>query len=152
MGFTLNLSQFLDVAPQGSTGLSLAEEAIDDVIKRIEEEMEVLRPEEFAFAASISAGSFGGADSAPNLALHHRRAHEVTWKTLRGVREDLLTFQEACRKAKHEIIAADEDAAGRHRSTLDAVEVLAVGSSHGQGRRDHEQAQQGQDVTGGGDA
>lgn len=154
MGFNLNLSQFLDTVPAANTsapqGLDLAVEAIDNVIKQIETEMAVLVPSEFASAGAIQKTSFGGADAAPNLALHYSRAHEVTWKTLRGVKEDLVSFQEACRNAKQQIITADEDAADQHNRTRSAVEVLAAGSSTHQGRYEHQQAQQNQDTTGGG--
>lgn len=154
MGFSLNLSQFLDVVPSGPAapqGLDLAVDAIDNVIKQIEVEMDVLLPVEFAFAGSIQKASFGGADAAPNLALHYSRAHEVTWKTLRGLKEDLVAFQEACRTAKQQIIVADEDAAEQHNRTRAAVEVLEAGSSNNQGRYEHRQAQQNQDTQGGTD-
>jgi hypothetical protein len=155
MGFNLNLSQFLDTVPFASSsapeGLDLAVDAIDDVVKQIEKEMEVLVPSEFASAGAIQKTSFGGADAAPNLALHYTRAHEVTWKTLRGVKADLVKFEEACQKAKQEIIAADEDAADRHNRTRSAVEVLTAGSDTHEGSYQHQQAQQNQDTTGGED-
>ncbi|MFB9311547.1 hypothetical protein [Nocardioides plantarum] len=154
MGFSLNLSQFLDVVPTTSSapqGLDLAVEAIDDVIKRIEAEMDLLQPNEFASAGTIQSVSFGGADAAPNLALHYTRAHEVTWKTLRGVKSDLVAFQEACRTAKQQIVLADEDSADQYNRTRTAIEALEAGSDQHQGRWDHQQAQQDQDTTGGED-
>ena len=54
-------------------------------------------PRTFATDGTIQRASFGGADSAPNLAMHYSRAHEVTWKTLRGLKKDLVAFQDACR-------------------------------------------------------
>ena len=154
MGFSLNLSQFLNVVPTTSSapkGLDLAVEAIDDVVKRIEAEMDVLRPQEFATAGAIQRASFGGADAAPNLALHYTRAHEVTWKTLLGVKQDLVAFQEACRTAKQQIVLADEDSADQHNRTRTAIEALEAGSDQHQGRWDHRAAQQNQDTTGGED-
>lgn len=145
----LGLSDFLSTAPTGPQGLELAEEAIDDVIAKIDQEQAKLLPAKFAFAASIENASFGGADSAPGLALHYSRAHEVIWKTLSGVKEDLLAFQQACRDAKNEIVAADDSSAERMRIAQVAVETLASGSTSRRGQRDHREAQQGQDVTGG---
>lgn len=150
MGFLMNLDFLKDLAPPapgatGPQGLDLAAEAIDDVIKRIEEEMSDLLPAEFAFAGSIQNASFGGAESAPNLALHYSRAHEVIWKTLYGVKKDLETFQDACRAAKVQIIDTDQDAADRQNAI---VSTLEAGSSGGSGSYAHQQAQQGQDVNG----
>jgi hypothetical protein len=152
MGFSLDLAAFVHTEPAAPQGLDLAEDAIDDVIKQIDAELDALQPVEFESTAAIRPTSFGGADAAPELALHHGRAHEVTYKTLRGLKDDLVTFQEACRKAKEEVVVADQDAAERQQRTLQAVEILQVGASQQQGRQDHAQAQQDQDVTGGGGA
>ena len=62
-------------------GLDLAADAIDDVIKRIEQEMSELLPVEFAFAGVDPADVVRRGESAPNLSLHYGRAHEVIWKT-----------------------------------------------------------------------
>lgn len=150
MVFLRDLGAFTAAAPSGPEGLDLAEEAINDVINRIDEQQERLLPVNFAFAALISDASFGAGESAPNLSLHYGRAHEVTYKTLRGIKEDLLSFQQACRDAKNEIIAADDETAGRMRATQSAVDVLEDGSRSRRGERDHREAQQDQDVTGGG--
>jgi hypothetical protein len=152
MSFRLNLDPFLQTVQGGPQGLDLAEETIDGVIKQIDTELAELNPEAFAFAASIQDSSYGGADSAANLALHYNRAHEVIWKTLRGIREDLESFQQACRDAKNEIISADEDSYDRIRITRDAVDALASGSTSREGQRQYDDARQGQDVTGGRDA
>lgn len=159
MGFSLNLTKFLDAVPAASggsddsapQGLDLAVDAIDTVIKQIEAEMEVLLPVEFAFAASIQNGSFGGAESAPNLALHYSRAHEVTWKTLLGLKQDLEAFQQACRNAKQQIINADDDAAVRAERTRSAIETLEAGAAGHQGRQAHRDARQNQNTTPGSD-
>ncbi|WP_148612150.1 hypothetical protein [Nocardioides rubriscoriae] len=152
MGFSLDLAAFVDTEPTGPQGLDLAEDAINNVIDQIDTELKTLRPVDFESEGAIRPTSFGGADAAPELALHHSRAHEVTYKTLIGLKDDLVAFQEACRKAKQEVVLADQDAAERQRRTLQAVELLEVGASQQQSRRDHEQAQQDQDVTGGSDA
>lgn len=148
MGFLYNLEQFVQTETIAPQGLDLAEKAIDDVIAQIDIELDALRPDEFETTGSIQPASFGGADAAPELALHHSRAHEVTYKTLRGLKDDLITFQDACRKAKQEVIVADQDAAERQQRTLQAVEILQVGASQQQSRHDHQQAQQDQDVSG----
>ncbi len=150
MGFLYNLDQFVQTEPTAPQGLDLAEDAINDVITQINTELDGLKPAEFESDGAIQPTSFGGADAAPELALHHRRAHEVTYKTLRGLKDDLITFQEACRKAKEAVIVADQDAAARQQRTQQAVEILQVGASQQQSRHDHQQAQQDQDVSGGG--
>jgi|GEM_PF-3327064 len=152
MGFRLNLDPFLQTVPSGPQGLDLAEETIDGVIKQINTELAEFNPEAFAFAASIQDSSYGGADSAANLALHYNRAHEVIWKTLRGIRDDLESFQQACRDAKNEIISADENSYDRVRITRDAVDALTSGSTSREGQRQYDDAQQSQDLTGGRDA
>lgn len=149
MGFLLNLDFLRDTVAAEPKGLDLAADAIDDVIKQIDLELSELVPVEFRVAGSIQSASFGGADRAPNLALHHTRAHEVIWKTLLGVKQDLETFQEACRNAKNEIIGTDEDVADRQRRTTAAIEILQAGSTGRDGRDAHQQARQDQDVTGG---
>ncbi|CAN5417271.1 hypothetical protein BH10ACT3_BH10ACT3_19490 [soil metagenome] len=148
----MGLSDFVDALPSTPKGLDLAEEAIDDVIKRIDAEQAKLVPAHFESAAMINDTSFGGADSAPVLALHYNRAHEVIAKTLSGIKDDLLAFQQACRDAKNEIIGADENSADRMRITQPAVEALEDGSQSREGLHDHHQAQQNQDVNGGRDA
>ncbi|CAN5425908.1 hypothetical protein BH09ACT12_BH09ACT12_11780 [soil metagenome] len=144
----MGLSDFVDALPSTPMGLDLAEEAINDVIKQIDHEQEQLAPAHFESAGRISDSSFGGADSAPMLALHYSRAHEVIAKTLSGIKDDLLAFQQACRDAKDEIIGADESSADRMRITQTAVEALEDGSQSREGLHNHHQAQQNQDVTG----
>jgi hypothetical protein len=155
MGFVLNLGFLSEpdpgTDPVGPQGLDLAVEAIDSVIKRIEDELAVLEPTKFASDGTIQKASFGGGDAAPNLALHYSRAHEVIAKTLLGVKEDLVTFQDACRNAKNEIVATDEDVAQQQNQNRAAVEILQAGVSPRDSSAAHQQAQQNQDVNGGGD-
>lgn len=134
-------------APQG---LALVEDAIADVIKQINDELDQLNPEAFAFGALIQNASFGAADSAPKLALHYDRAHQVIWKTLRGVKEDLIAFQDSCREAVKEIKRADEESAAQMQAAQSAVEVLSTGALTDKGAEAHHQARQDQDVTAGG--
>lgn len=152
MSFSLNLSNYVPtdattvVKTEAVRELVLLEEVIDRVIKEIDAELVEFQPVEFAFDGLIRQGSFGGADSAPGLALHYTRAHDVTWKTLVGVKEDLEAFQQSCRDAKNQIILADERSADEQRRTLDAVETIYAGASNGQGRRDYQDARQNQDT------
>ena len=150
MGFLLDLDFLRDTVAVEPKGLDLAADAIDDVIRQIDHELSKLTPTRFETDGTIQKASFGGADSAPNLALHYSRAHEVISQTLLGVKQDLETFQDACRNAKNEIIGTDDDVAERQRRTTLAVEILQDGSSSRAGRDAHRQAQQDQDVNGAG--
>ena len=140
MGF-FDLNGLIQAGIDGLTGIAVVEENVDRVIVQIEAEQENLRPVAFAFGALIHAPAFGGADSAPGLSMHYSKAHEVTWKTLKGVKQDLLDFQQALRDAKNEIIKADESSADRVRLVTNAIETVAAGSYGGHGDRAHENAQ-----------
>ena len=59
-------------------GLRLVEEKINDVITAINKELDQFDPEIFQKDGEIKPQSFGDTDRAPLLALHHRRAHQVT--------------------------------------------------------------------------
>lgn len=132
-------------------GLDLAEETIDEVITLIESKQQDLAPQHFATRGHINAGAFGGADSAPSLALHYSRAHEVITDTLEGVKKDLVAFQQACRDAKQAIVDADGESADRMRVAQAAVERLAVGAHSNEGEHAYDNAQQHQHTDGQGD-
>ncbi len=129
-------------------GLDLTIDAINRVITTINNQQEQITPVGFAFGALIYPTAFGGADRAPNLGTHYSRAHEVTWKTLEGIKQDLEDFQEACRQAMKEIESADDDAAARNRALLNATDDLQMGQTARQSVRDHQDAQQNQNVDG----
>lgn len=148
MAFLTSLDAFLDAAvtpgsDSSSTqrGLDLAVGTIEAVIRSIEIERENLDPDSFEHRGHISGRSFGGADRAAALALHHTRAHAVTADTLKGVIEDLRTFQQACRDTLQAISDVDLDAADRLRRTQLAVQTLAAGAGGGEGDRSYRQAQ-----------
>lgn len=152
MSFSLNIQKVIDDLPSVKPqGLDLAEDAIDRVIATVTAQMDAIAPEVFENHGAIQAASFGGADAAPNLSMHYNRAHEVTWKTLKGLKEDLEVFRDACRNARNQIVDIDEDSAERNARTRDALDLLTVGSTNGQGDRDNRNAQQNQDTTGGSD-
>lgn len=136
----LNMPDLIAAGSAGLDDIAVVEEKVDQVIKLIEVEQEKLLPVAFAFGALIQAPSFGGADSASNLALHYSKAHEVTWKTLRGVKEDLLDYQRSLRDAKTEIIKADESAGDRVRIITTALEGVASSTQGRHGRRAREEA------------
>lgn len=132
----------------GGAGLDVAVQSIKDVIATIQTEQDQLKPAGFAFGALIAPSSFGGPDSAPNLGLHYTRAHEVIWKTLDGIKQDLMSFQEACESAMIEIERADDEAGQRARSIEQATETITVGAAGRRSVEDHQSAQQNQDVDG----
>jgi hypothetical protein len=139
-------ANLVTTAPRKSArGLELADQTIESVIKVIEEEQAKLDPAEFENRGHISSVSYGGGERAPALALHYTRAHAVTTDTLRGVREDLRTFQQACRDARKLIAGTDEDAADRLQVTQVAVDGLVVGSWSDRGEQSNEQAQEDHD-------
>ncbi len=142
----LDVRTLLGSGTAGVNELELVVEKINDAIKEISVAEASFVPETFAFGASLTPGSFGDADSAPGLAHHYQRAHEVTWKTLRGVKADLVEFRSACRAAMQEIQAADDQAADNLRVITRALEGVAT---RGRGRASseaHHRARQAQDV------
>ncbi|NYI43844.1 hypothetical protein BJ993_000924 [Nocardioides aromaticivorans] len=123
-------------------GLKLVEEKINDVITAINRELDQFDPAIFQKDGEIKPQSFGDTDRAPLLALHHRRAHQVTAETLSGVREDLIAFRQACRDARGFVEQADQDAAAEITLTHKAVERLNEGSATSHGESANQQAQQ----------
>lgn len=146
-GFTQSLSSYLDGL--SATGLDLVVEGVDDVIAQINVEQDRIKPEVFKSDGTISPASFGGGDTAPLVALHHTRAHEVIGTTLDGIKADLEALRQACIDAKNAIISADEESAARMSAAQRAVESLVAGSTTDRSDRAYEQARQNQDVTGG---
>lgn len=123
-------------------GLKLVEEQINNVITTINKELDQFDPEIFQKDGEIKPQSFGDTDRAPLLALHHRRAHQVTAETLVGVRKDLIAFRQACRDARAFVEQADQDAAVEVTLTQKAVERLDQGSSTSHGESANQHAQQ----------
>jgi hypothetical protein len=150
MSFATSLGAFTNVAtrlPDGGAteaarGLDLADQKIQEVIESIQAELDDLDPTEFENNGHISAVSFGGGDRAPEIALHHTRAHGVTADTLNGVLEDLRTFRQACSDARQLIADTDQDTADQLQRTQGAVEALTTASWTNQGEDSNRQAQQ----------
>ncbi len=134
------LQQAVAAGASGASEINMVEDQIDAVVKQIEGELDQLWPYALAFGGSVSDLSWGGGESAPNLRLHYSKAHEVTWKTLMGVKQDLLDFQEACRLAKQEIVDADQSAGAQLASVTSAVEVLNTGNGGRNTRHAHDSA------------
>jgi hypothetical protein len=133
-------------APTSARELDLVHEEIDRVIKLIQDEQDALLPVAFAFGALVQPASFGQPDSAPKLAHHYSRAHDVTWKTLNGVKEDLIKFRDACTEARKAIVTADETAADDMRVISNALTIVAAGGRGDETNRAHREARQGQNT------
>ncbi|WP_323792660.1 hypothetical protein [Nocardioides sp.] len=144
--YDLDVRSLLGTGTAGVNELVLVIEQIDDVVKRISAEEQAFAPVTFAFGASVAPGAFGRADSAPSLSGHYDRAHEVTWKTLRGIKDDLIGFQEACRAAMVAIRDADDQAADHMRVVTDALGIVAAGGRGHGGQQARRDAQQHQDT------
>ena len=132
--------------PAGGAGLDLVVGTINEVIATIQVEQDKLQPVGFAFGALVHPSAFGGSDSAPDLGLHYSRAHEVIWKTLEGIKQDLVGFQQACENAMSEIEKADDEAVSRAHSLERATESIAAGAAGSQSVDVHRNAQQNQNV------
>lgn len=152
MSFASSLGAFTNVAarlPDGERpradairGLDLADREIQEVIDSIQGELDDLDPAAFETKGHISPVSFGGADLASKIAMHHSRAHAVTADTLNGVITDLETFRDACRNVRAMIAETDEGAADALNRTVTAVDTLEVAARTNQAQQTHEQAQQ----------
>lgn len=130
-------------ADQGTIdGIELVEKEVTKVIGVIDEKLETIEPESFDTLGSIQATSFGDTERSPLLAVHHRRAHQVTYETLIGVRQDLIAFRKACVDARLFLKRADDDAADEAALTRRAVERLVQGSATNHGEAANTEAQQ----------
>lgn len=123
-------------------GLELVEEQVTIVIEAIESELKFFKPKTFETDGQIQGSSFGETDRSSLLALHHRRAHAVTYETLEGVRLDLETFRSACADARRFVQTADDNAAVESLLTRRAVDRLLEGSASDHGEDANTQAQQ----------
>lgn len=146
--FTELLNSASPVTPQG---LQLAEQQVEGVIDVIDTELALLDPAKFEADGHIPDGSFGGSDRAPALAMHHRRAHQVTVDTLHGVRTDLVAFRTACQEARAAIHEADLNAADELRLKQAAVTSLTTGSFSDHGADAYTNAQHEHDAPTGGE-
>lgn len=129
------------LATASQTGIALVESAIDEAIADLEEQIGLLKPDDFDVKAFIPASAFGAADRSPELALHHTRAHRVIKATLDGLLEELGHFRDACSGARQVFRTADEGAAGDLQVRVQAVEALASAPS-GDGDAAYQQAVQ----------
>lgn len=123
-------------------GLELVEEQVSNVIEAIENELKFFKPKTFETDGQIQANSFGETDRSPLLAFHHRRAHAVTYETLKGVQLDLETFRTACSDARALVQTADDFAALEGLLTRRAVDRLLEASTSDHGEDANAQAQQ----------
>lgn len=140
MDVLLNLMGFGDKVVSAFE-LVLIECEIDGIVGTIEKELEHYKPEHFHNRGHIAAGSFGGGDRAPSLALHHTKAHAVMTDTLYGIRKDLLEYQQACRDARKFLQEADLTSAGDLNALTKAVEALSTGARSDHGADAYSQAQ-----------
>ncbi|HWJ68256.1 MAG TPA: hypothetical protein VNT31_16400 [Nocardioides sp.] len=125
-----------------ATGLELVEESITAVISKIDDHLTTFKPGEFETNGEIPDGSFGSSDRGPLLAWHHRRAHKVTAATLKGVKQDLIAFRDACTLARGDVQQADDDAAVEVALTRQAVERLTEASTSNHAETANHTAQQ----------
>lgn len=123
-------------------GLELVEEQVSNVIEAIENELKFFKPKAFETDGQIQGTSFGETDRSSLLALHHRRAHAVTYETLKGVQLDLEAFRSACADARKFVQTADDNAALEGLLTRRAVDRLLEGSASDHGEDANAQAQQ----------
>jgi hypothetical protein len=126
------------VTPQG---LDLVDKAIENVITTITTELGYIKPAEFEADGHIAPASFGRADRAASIALHHTRAHGVVVDTLSGVKTDLENFQVALQSARDAVLEADQTTADELRLKQVAVTALTTGSRSDEGDRAYNNAQ-----------
>lgn len=145
MNFAIDIVRDLMSRPapaEALEGLELVEEQVSNVIEAIENELTFFEPKMFESDGRIQATSFGETDRSSLLALHHRRAHAVTYETLKGVQLDLETFRSACAEARSLVQTADDNAAVEILLTRRAVDRLLEGSASDHGEDANTQAQQ----------
>ena len=118
------------LAKSSPSGITIVEDAIDNAIRQIEDQIKVLDPETFESDAFIPAAAFGAADRSSEVAVHHTRAHRVIKATLDGVLKDLNQFKTACVEARTLFRTADSDAATEMQLRLAAVQALSTGVSN----------------------
>lgn len=123
-------------------GIALVESEVTKVIGVIDEKLESIKPESFDSLGAIQPTSFGDTERSPLLAVHHRRAHQVTYETLVGVRQDLVAFRKGCVEARLFLQRADDNAADEAALTRKAVDRLAQGSATNHAETANTQAQQ----------
>lgn len=123
-------------------GIALVETEVTKVIGVIDEKLETIKPESFDSLGTIQPTSFGDTERSSFLAVHHRRAHQVTYETLIGVRQDLVAFRKGCVEARLFLQRADDNAADEAALTRKAVDRLAAGSSTNHADTANAQAQQ----------
>lgn len=123
-------------------GIALVETEVTKVIGVIDEKLETIKPESFDSLGAIQSTSFGDTERSALLSVHHRRAHQVTYETLVGVRQDLVAFRKGCVEARLFLQRADDNAADEVALTRKAVERLAQGSATNHAETANAQAQQ----------
>ena len=129
----LSLDAFTSAAvqagPSALQGINVALPKIDDLVRNIDRQIDLLKPAAFEREGEIPGNAFGGGDRAPNLATTYRGAHRATYERLVQTRTDLLNFRTACLQAKQIIEDADHDAGSSLGARRDAVHALSYGAS-----------------------
>jgi hypothetical protein len=129
----LQLDAFTSAAVQGGPsalqGIDLALPKIDDLVRNIDRQIDLLQPATFQREGEIPGNAFGAGDRAPNLAVSYRGAHRATYERLLRTRADLLAFRTACVQAKQIIEDADHDAGSSLAARKGAVDALGFGAS-----------------------
>lgn len=129
----LPLDAFTTAAVQAGAGaldeLTLVESEIEQLISGINHEIQLLDVSAFEREGEIPAGSFGGSDRAPTLAMHYGGAQRATYQRLVQTREDLVAFSLACAQARNLILDADRANADALTTTRHAVDALSVGAT-----------------------
>lgn len=121
--------------------LIVIEKEVHDIIKSIDDHIDAVQPHHFGAQGYIAPTAFGAGSSAKNLALHHSKAHAVMTDTLKGVKADLATFQDACRDARKYLNDADLTSAGDLNAVRNAVGALSTGAQSNKGTSAYGKAQ-----------
>ncbi|ANH36801.1 hypothetical protein I601_0348 [Nocardioides dokdonensis FR1436] len=104
--------------------LAIEQTNIDRVIAALQECTDGSWDAQFASDAAIAPPSFGGADSAATLGMHHDRAHQVMTETVTGIVADLTAFADGVHAAARLITDADESVAASLTDKQRAVELM----------------------------
>ncbi|HVK27329.1 MAG TPA: hypothetical protein VM575_03255 [Nocardioides sp.] len=123
-------------------GIELVEAEVTKVIGVIDEKLDTIKPDAFDSLGAIQPTSFGDTERSSLLSVHHRRAHQVTYETLVGVRADLVAFRKGCADARLFLQRADDNAADEAALTRKAVDRLTQGSSTNHAETANTQARQ----------
>ncbi|GAA3816997.1 hypothetical protein [Nocardioides panacisoli] len=122
-------SAAVQAGPSALQGINLALPKIDDLVRNIDRQIDLLKPAAFEREGEIPGNAFGGGDRASNLAVSYRGAHRATYERLLQTKTDLLNFRTACVQAKQIIEDADHDAGSSLAARKSAVDALGYGAT-----------------------